>query len=379
MRIRPFTVLTPVFVLAVAIASCAPEVRPNGELGLGSAWITREATLDFDRVFCGQRATDLLVVKNFGEGELRLVALEQTGGDPIRIGGTGPADAEWEIQFEPQTLAPRTQIEFAVGFRAHPREDLFGTSQVQLLLRTEGAESGLGTASIALRAKVFMGDLYEFPKVIDFRNVRVGDGFSQAIDLRNPTQKASLAFVGEISSSSGDAAHFEYDEGSPRGEFEIPADATQEVRITFRPTELKTFLAFSKMNPWRDECGPPDFVVQLTGTGVSSLIVASPDPVEFGYAFVGEEVRRTVTISNIGNLEAELTGFAAASNAEFEIHPADGDPERLAIPGRGGARTVEVVSRPARAGTLAHTFVLEVGVPGHPPLELSAHITAVVP
>jgi hypothetical protein len=67
--------------------------------------------------------------------------------------------------------------------------------------------------------------------------------------------------------------------------------------VQFNPTEPREYHATLRVS-----AGGVDFTAELTGTGGLRQVTATPNPVDFGTATVGESVTRSVTMQNTGNV-----------------------------------------------------------------------------
>jgi hypothetical protein len=67
--------------------------------------------------------------------------------------------------------------------------------------------------------------------------------------------------------------------------------------VQFNPSEPREYHATLKVS-----AGGVDFTAELTGTGGLRQVTATPNPVDFGTAVVGESVTRSVTMQNTGNV-----------------------------------------------------------------------------
>jgi hypothetical protein len=73
--------------------------------------------------------------------------------------------------------------------------------------------------------------------------------------------------------------------------------STCGVGVQFNPNEPREYHATLRITS-----GATDFTAELTGTGGLRQVTATPNPVDFGTAKVGESTTRSVAISNTGNV-----------------------------------------------------------------------------
>ncbi|MHB8875958.1 MAG: choice-of-anchor D domain-containing protein [Myxococcaceae bacterium] len=346
-----------VFTSLLALSGCECRTQPGGsrifgdigvvyEDGTGTLLTSRDAVYDFGSVFMGQGQPLKLVVKNMASGALDLERLEKESGDSVDL-GLEPGGGIFQVRFEPRRLEALEVAEFEMTFLAPANEsDEVVPHEVRLILRAANAPPGAETAVITLKALAIPGRC-EVPLKLDFGSVARGDAYTTGIPLPNLTQLETVANVGDPYSSSGDHQAFSFTASSARGNVALPPGAARRLELSFKPTESKSYLAFIKVRV-STQC--PEYPVQLVGTGVDSVLRWAPVPLDFGYVTPGVEVTRELTFTNLGNTEARVSDFKAAS-AEYRVVPAAGqDPTRLTVPPLGGTATLTVAFKPGVLG-----------------------------
>ncbi|MBX5481314.1 MAG: choice-of-anchor D domain-containing protein [Myxococcaceae bacterium] len=328
----------------VGLLGCGRDTveKVPGEIGIvsqrdGATVTDRDAHIDFGSVFDSQSVTLPIVVKNVARGTLTLTALEVTSGN----------SEVFKVEFEPTTISASGAVELSATF-SPPETAEPVDYQVVYTLRAENTRPGEETATITLTGRGIPGAC-ELPKTIDFGNVALEDTDVEGFTVANLTQLPADVFIGDITSSSGDHNAFSFTSDSLNGETRLDPETSGEVRIDFRPTEQKTYLAFVKA---RASAQCPEQIITLTGTGVQSVLSWTPAQVDCGYVTPGVEVVKDVTFTNAGNKDATLSSIRAASTTgEFYVVADEGaDPTTLVVPGKGGTAVMHVACKPAVLG-----------------------------
>ncbi len=132
------------------------------------------------------------------------------------------------------------------------------------------------------------------PGAYDFGIVELNRGGSQnGFNVQN----VGLDWVSlstQITGPDASAFWFSWD-GCGGGNFS--PGSTCGVGVQFNPTEAREYHATLRVS-----AGGVDFTAELTGTGGLRQVTATPNPVDFGAATVGESVTRSVTMQNTGNV-----------------------------------------------------------------------------
>ena len=132
------------------------------------------------------------------------------------------------------------------------------------------------------------------PGAYDFGIVELNRGGSQnGFNVQN----VGLDWVQlstQITGPDADAFWFSWD-GCGGGNFS--PGSTCGVGVQFNPSEPREYHATLKVS-----AGGVDFTAELSGTGGLRQVTATPNPVDFGTAVVGESATRSVTMQNTGNV-----------------------------------------------------------------------------
>jgi len=342
--LRPALLLA-AFSLVVSGCRCGgqqPAVK-SGEISIqydvgGSTMSGTDATYDFGQVPMGKKATLKLIVKNNGAGALFLETLEKTAGaDNTKIGGVGdPAPVVFDIAFETRELGAGEVAEYVVTFDSPTDTALTVPHEVKLLLRASNTAIGAETGTITIKATSVSGEC-ELPTTLDFGAVSKGDTFDIATKIKNTRPIDAVAFIGAVTSNSGDDMAFKFSPDSPTGDVSLKAGQEKTVTLTFAPTEVKDYLARVTM---RRLDGCPDKVVKLIGTGVDAVLTWAPNPLDLGYVTPGLAVTGDVTFSNLGlkpvtlnNLVPSTGDYKLASAGPVEVPAATRDANSALMPG----------------------------------------------
>ncbi len=330
--------------LAVSGCNCGRKAPPavRGEIAIvyleGTMSKTgTSATYDFGQVPMEKKTTLKLTIKNNGRGSLFLDKLEKDSGDAVVIAGVGDLKPVFLVDFEGRELKSADVAEYTVTFDS-PRDDTRPVvpHETKLILRASNTEVGANTGSVTLKGTSVSGEC-ELPGILDFGAVSKGDTFDIATQIKNTRPIDAVAFIGDVTSNSGDHQAFTFTPDSPKGDVSLKPGQQKTVTITFAPTEVKEYLASVNM---RRLDGCPDKVVKLIGAGVDSVLAWGPactvdqdcsstaikcvagvcagDPTNFGYVTPGLLVGKDLTFSNMGLKEVALAGVTP-STGDFKV------------------------------------------------------------
>ncbi|MEW5743544.1 MAG: choice-of-anchor D domain-containing protein [Myxococcota bacterium] len=322
--------------------------RNLGEVGVvwrdaqGERVISRDAIYDFGAALVGEKKTLTMTVRNVGVGKLSLLTLERTEGAEVAIGGPGTATSSFEVEFRPVDLEPSGQMEYAIAFTP---KSLDGAFEAKLRLTTEGGRPEDSIAVITLRGSAQRGAC-DFPTVLDFGKVPVGDSLPLTLPFPNPTSLDATGFVGEL--TGADAASFGFAANSPRGEVAVAAMGSTDVTFTFSPTEKRQYEAQVVV---RGAGGCPDVTITIRGEGADEVLTWTPNELVYGHVPPGTEKLLQVTFTNVSNVPITLTDVTSQSPGDFYVVPAPGgDPTRLVVPGGGTATALTIACNPSQLG-----------------------------
>jgi hypothetical protein len=301
--------------------NCRPEVTPpqTGEISIvyvedGATKSGTTAIYDFGQVPMEQTTTLQLVIKNNGRGSLFLSTLEKESGEAVQISGVGDPSPVFLVDFDGRELKSSESAEFTITFASplDPRPSVL--HETKLVLRATNTEEGFGTGSITLRGTSVSGEC-DLPATLDFGAVSRGDSFGITTNFKNTRPIEAVAFIGDVSSNSGDHQAFVYSPDSPTGTVNLMAGQSKAVTLNFTPTEVKDYLARVTM---RRLDGCPDKVVKLIGSGVDAVLTWSPNPLDLGYVTPGLQVAGDVTFTNLGLKPVSLTELVT-STGDYKV------------------------------------------------------------
>ena len=359
-------------VLAVSGCDCGKGAVKTtlGDLGIvwrdaaGERVVNRDAIYDFGNALVGERKPLTLTVLNNGVGRLTVTTLEHTEGAEVAIGTAGTQTSAFEVEFTKGDVQPSGRAEFGMLFT--PRS-LAGNFEAKLKLSTEGTRVEDSTAVITLRGTAQRGAC-EFPAVIDFGRVPIGDTLSIKLPFANPTAVDANGFVGTL--MGPEAALFGV---SPSGELPVTAMSSSDVTFTFSPTELRASEATIVV---RGAGGCPDATIVVLGEGSNAVLTWTPMQLVFGTVNPGAEKILDVTFTNLSNVDIPLTAITSQAPGDFYVVPAQGqDPSTLTIPGGGAPTALRIACNPAQLGnrdsTLTFSTPLRTLAMGSIPLKCS--------
>ena len=300
--------------------------RSLGDLGIvwrdaeGTRVINRDAVYDFGPALVGERKPMTLTVLNSGVGKLTLTTLEQTDGAEVAIGAVGTATSSFEVNYTGNDIGPSGQSEYSIYFTP---KSLAGAFEAKLLLSSEGTRLEDSKAVITLRGTAERGAC-EFPRVIDFGKVPVGDTLSFVLPFQNPTAVNASGFVGDL--TGAEAALFGV---TPRGEVSVASMSSADVTFTFSPTERRVSEATVIV---RGAGGCPDTTITVRGEGSDAVLTWAPTQLIFGHLSPGTEKVLEVVFTNLSNVAIDLTELTSLAPGDFYVVPAAGAPATTAGP-----------------------------------------------
>ena len=154
---------------------------------------------------------------------------------------------------------------------ATPIVDVYENDK-ELLIQADvpgGTREGENTATITLRATATEGSC-DLPETLDFGSVAVGAHGSKPVVLLNPLSTDTEAFVGPITSDTGDHLAFLLGPDSPEGPLAITARTSRTLNFEFRPTEMR---AYSAQVLLRAGAHCAEGVVTLTGQDIDPHLI----------------------------------------------------------------------------------------------------------
>ncbi len=283
---------------------------------------------DFGQVPMEKTVTIQMEIRNTGRGTLFLESLERSSGD---------AAFSWD--FTPAELRAGESVQIPTRFASPPDTRPSVAHEAVLILRASNTGENPETGTITLRGTSVSGEC-ELPATLDFGAVMKGDAFEIATKIKNTRPIDALAFIGDVTSNSGDDAAFTFTPDSPRGEVSLKAAQEKTVTLRFTPTEAKDYLARVTM---RRLDGCPDKIVKLIGTGVDQVLSWAPNPLDLGYVTPGLQVSGELTFANLGLAPVALrelttsTGDYKSSVTQLDVPAATRDLAGVLQPGTAKA------------------------------------------
>ena len=316
-----------------------------GDLGIvwrdaaGERVVNRDAIYDFGNALVGERKPLTMTVVNNGSGRLTLTSLEHTEGAEVAIAGPGTATSAFEAEFTSAELLPSSRAEYALTFTP---KSLAGAFEAKLKLSSEGTRLEDSSAIITLRGTAERGAC-EFPAVIDFGKVPVGDTLSFVLPFRNPTAVDATGFVGTL--TGGDAVLFGV---TPAGEVSVTSMSSTDVTFTFSPTERR---ASEVTITVRGAGGCPDATITVRGEGSDAVLTWAPTELVYGHVSPGVGKVLEVVFTNLSNVPITLTELTSLAPGDFYVVPASGQSAtELAVPGGGVPTPLRIACNPATLG-----------------------------
>ena len=313
-----------------------PDSTPDDGTGddYSEATVTGQVPViaaDPDEVDFGAVETDRVVersvtVTNVGEVEVEIVSLSLRGssGDfSIVRGETGAlaasASRQVVLQFSPTS----------------------GGAKVDTLEIVTNAR----TLLVPLRGIGLLVAYLFNPASLDFGSLLVGSSRLDSVEVTN-TGEVDLDIT-DAGISGDDAADF----GIVQGGGALPVGASRFIVIRFTPSQRGTRTAQLAFRIRDDE-----LIVSLEGEGLAAEIAVDPEALDFGDVLPGDVAELSLTITNVGNLDLDITSLLIAGGDSSAFILISGTPGVLA----GGASLVVVVRfAPGRVG--AHVDVLNIG------------------
>ncbi|WP_311173112.1 choice-of-anchor D domain-containing protein [Halobellus ordinarius] len=299
------------------------------------------STVDFGDVAVGDSDSTTLTLENDGAAGLDVTGVSVTGDDAAA--------------FSVSDVTTGT-IQDSTTFTVSTSPSVRGSVSAQLAVETEQE----GTLTATLGATATEPDIEVSQGSITFNRTRLGETDTATLEIRN-TGNADLN-VTNIAKAGANPGKFALE----RSQVTVPAQSTEEVEVTFQPTD----------NVTAAQDGTPQtaaLVVQsndtdervkrttLSGTGKTPALTGT-DAVQFGATSIGDTSTRTVTITNDVSASADVTletiSVAGPASDEFDvIAPSD----RTLSPGESASVTVELT--PDRPGAKFASLIITTNDP----------------
>ncbi|MFZ5471321.1 MAG: choice-of-anchor D domain-containing protein, partial [Myxococcota bacterium] len=185
---------------------------------------------------------------------------------------------------------------------------------------------------------------------LDFGTVQVGLEHTLPLRIRNGGATALTLSALEAAAPFGSTTPLPLTVGV--------GEETQLV-VSFKPTQVNRRVT-GQLTLRSDDPQRPSVLIDLAGTGITAVAVASPNPLAFGDVYVGERKTVTLTVSNAGSKELQIHAAQLDSSAPpAPVMSADWTP-LLSTLAAGASVSVDITFAPAQmlevAGALELTL-----------------------
>ncbi len=246
-------------------------------------------------------APQMLTVTNNGNGPLTISA--------IALGGPDAAQFGFAAGQLPVTLQPGANKAWAVGFNP----TMVGMFNGTLTFVSDDPMSPNATVNLSGNGVSPM--IAVSPMTVDFGAQLVGHT-SQGRDVTIKNTGTASLTITQLNISGPQMAAFA--EVNPPGlPSSLSAGASEPITITLTPAAVGADTATLVIQS--DDPNTPQVKVKLTGSGVSSVLAASPMTLDFGVVKApGKAMDKMITITNSGGdpitmLDASVTGMNASA------------------------------------------------------------------
>ena len=282
----------------------------------------------------------------------RAVTVTNTGNSNVTITSASVVGAGFSVTglALPQTLTPNQSISFNAQFAPGATGAVAGS--ISLV-------SNAPTATLTLSGNgVTPGQLNVNPLSLDFGNIVVGNSDTRLITLTNTggtnVNVASAPVTGTGFSTSGFAAQT------------LTPGGSMTFNALFTPGAAGAASGSITVN---SDAVNPTVVVSLAGTGVAQVLTVSlnPSTINFGDVTVGSTANQTVTMTNTGNFNVNVT----AANVTGTGFSAVGFVAQTLVPGQSATFTARFA--PSATGAVAGNITLTSTATNNPSVSLSAN------
>lgn len=272
------------------------------------------------------------------------VRISNQGRAPFRIYEVRPSIPNVEVyDFSPVDLFAGDDSTLTIRFKPEVEGQVTGVVEVV----TDADSGGQGVLRLPLAGHGVPAKITLEQRFVDFGDVELDTVKMGELTARNDSQaKAQLRF----SLDGPDADLFssaEFTDGATLAPGEL-----RKVSIAFRPSRMGAAVAIARA----EVCPSCEAIpIELTGSGVTSMLDVTPLRVDFGKVSVGATVEDRVLVRNLGNESLPFSGAELLSNATgaFQIVRAP-SPGNLAP---GGTLEVVVSFSPKEYGAFKGTLL----------------------
>ncbi len=290
-------------------AGFAPVEEPGAQIGL-AVWGDDQTTEDIVEGFMAGEEIFYMIWDNEAHQEFNAVA-EYTRGEGVwTANGFAVCDLTTQREFEPGDIMqveiePEGSVEVPVYFMA----DEAGDYDATLTVSSDDPNNGELDVPVQAQAEAGDADIEVSADAHDFGGVNVGESAEWTFTISNLGQD-----VLTIENIEVDNDAFTID---PADGFELEGEASREVMVTFTPDDRGGYEGdLAIMSDDEDE---GEIHIALTGSGNRPDIEVDADQIDFGEADINEEVERSFTLRNEGNVDLVVEEIAVDDEDHFRI------------------------------------------------------------
>lgn len=291
--------------------------------------------IDFGVVARERRVERKVLVTNVGRGPLLLDGFTREGdGPPLQLGTTlVEAGAVFGVDQPPSELSPGQSRMLTFFFQPPlgPSTRVVDHA-VTLGLRARNLVTTTPPLQLELSGRAIRPEC-DVPARLDFGPVARGDSVTLTETFKNQLPIGRTLRIGALQSSQNPSV-FSLTADSPRGEVVLAPAQEAELTFVFSPSEVRDYSATIRIQS-DDQC--PEMTTRLVGTGIDSVLSATPSTVDFGYVQPSTTVTTELTFFNHGFKPVQLSGLATregnAPSLVYQVVAANpGDATRLTVP-----------------------------------------------
>lgn len=190
-------------------------------------------------------------------------------------------------------------------------------------------------------------DIQALPEALDYGSVLAGgDGVPAEIVITNTG--TDTLHIGSIALLDGDVT-FDVLTG-----YDVSLEPAEQTTVTVEYSPITYQSNIDKVRILSNDPDEPFVDIEVSGTGDAPFIHVSPDYYDFSGVYVGCDDYVSVTVSNLGNIDLEITDITHFSSlpADFEMY--DYEPYYGMLPlivPAGDSITIEILYTPSDAFT----------------------------
>lgn len=284
------------------------------------------AIVDFGALAIGQTRTLTVNMLNEGTGDLTITDLELSAAD-------GESFALGAIPALPVVVPPNTTVTAEIGFT--PGAVGSATGVFRILSNDLNSPTVLQVSGEALPEPV--ARLTASPSPMQFGETPVGTTATQMLSIAN---EGSVDLNVTGLTVNGNPNNVFRLGGGRQAPFTVAPGAVETVDIVFAPVASGVVTGTVNI-----QSNAPAAIVSLSGTGTAPAIAVDPAAVDFGGVVLEQSGVVTVTLTNGGTADLNISSMTAAGNA-FSV---SGVPAGTTL-NPGGSLPVEVTFAPQQLG-----------------------------